>query len=131
MPHSTSYQPVMAESAIKTTAASRPGLWTRITDRLPFLRTKRGIAIAAIVILVIIGGGLAGLAALHNRSSGNGGSSGDTDSDGSGGGSDSDAVKSDVYFYGDSPAVYPSRKFLALGSSSSPSILGRSEQEWR
>lgn len=71
-------------------------------------------------ILVIIGGGLSGLAALHNRSSGNGGSS----SDGSGSGSD--AIKSDAYFYGDSPAVYPSRKlscymFSLFGYSSTVS----------
>jgi hypothetical protein len=106
MSHSTSYKPVMASSAVKPTTTSRPGLWTRITDRVPFLRRKRGIAIVVIGVLVIIGGGLSGLAALHNRSSGNGGSS----SDGSGGGAGSDAIKSDAYFYGNSPAVYPSRK---------------------
>lgn len=90
---------------MKTTTTSRPGLWTRITDRVPFLRRKRGIAIVVIGVLVIIGGGLSGLAALHSRSPGNGSSS-----DGSGGGAGSDAIKSDAYFYGDSPAVYPSRK---------------------
>lgn len=66
-----------------------------------------------IAILVIIGGGLAGLAALRNRSPGNReSSSGGSGGDGSGGdrGSDPDAVKSDVYFYGDSPAIYPSRR---------------------
>lgn len=96
---------------MKTTTTSRPGLWTRITDRVPFLRRKRGIAIVVIGVLVIIGGGLSGLAALHSRSPGNGSSS-----DGSGGGAGSDAIKSDAYFYGDSPAVYPSPNITGVGS---------------
>lgn len=120
MSQSTPYQPVTAEPADKTPAASRPKLWTRITDRIPFLRTKRGIAIVVTIILVIIGGGLAGLAGLHNRPSGTtsssggagGGADGDANGDDSGSGSDSVDVKNDVYFYGDSPAVYPSRKSL-------------------
>lgn len=113
MDQSTSYKPVEFDSDANPTGmdgmnakpAGRPSLWTRITDRFPFLRRKRGIAIVAIATLVIIGGGLAGLAALHNRSGTSGGSS----STGSGGGGSSNAIKSDTYFYGDSPAVYPSR----------------------
>lgn len=122
MAQSPSYQPVMPDLPEKATIVdaqsdARPGLWTRITNRLPFLRRKRGIIIVVMAILVIIGGGLSGLAALHNRSSRNGGTgtgagSGGSGSGGSGGGSvpNDDAIKSDAYFYGDSPAVYPSRK---------------------
>ncbi|KUI74295.1 putative beta-glucosidase M [Cytospora mali] len=117
MPYPTSYQPVVVDSAAKTTiadtkSAGRRGLWTRITDRLPFLRHKRGIAIVVIAILVIIGGGLAGLAALHNRSS----RDGDSSDDGGGGGNNPDAITSDAHFYGDSPAVYPSPNITGVGS---------------
>lgn len=112
MSDSTTYHPVMADTAGKrgatATAASssRPGLWTRITNRFPFLQRKRGVAIVVIAILVIIGGGLAGLAALRNRSgssSGNAGSGGGT-------GNNPNAIQSDTYFYGQSPAVEPSRE---------------------
>lgn len=115
MSESTNYQPVIAGSGAKegatATAASsgRPGLWTRITDRFPFLQHKRGVALVVIAILVIIGGGLAGLAALHNRSvssSGGGGS-------GNGSGNNPNAIQSDTHFYGQSPAVEPSRKCLS------------------
>lgn len=74
-----------------------------------------------IAFLVIIGGGLAGLAALNNRSSRSGGSS----SDDSGGGTD--AIKSDAYFYGDSPAVYPSRKLSRAMLRSDIHTLSHSE----
>ncbi len=72
--------------------------------RFPFLHTKKGIVITAVVILIIIGGGLAGLAALpkHRDSEQSGG--------GSGGGGSSGQITSDSYFYGQSPAVYPSRE---------------------
>lgn len=108
-----SYKPVELDSATNGTAmdakpVGQPGFWTRVTDRFPFLRRKRGIAIVAVATLVVIGGGLAGLAALHNRSSGGGGvgSSGP----GSGGSGSSNAIASDTHFYGDSPPVYPSRE---------------------
>lgn len=96
-------------------AAGKPGLWQRITHYLPFLRTKRGIAVAVIAILVIVGGGLAGLAALRNRSNqsnGLGAGSG-------GGGTSANAITNDVYFYGQSPPVYPSREYPVITSSSS------------
>lgn len=123
MASATNYHPVsaidhnrnMKEGATATTAAaaqstaggSKPGLWARITHHLPFLRTKRGIAVAVIAILVIIGGGLAGLAALRNRSNEAGGLGG-----AAGGGTNANAITDDVYFYGQSPPVYPSRGFL-------------------
>lgn len=115
MSESTTYQPVMADSAAKNgataTAASsgRPGLWTRITNRFPFLQHKRGVAIVVIAILVIIGGGLAGLAALPNRSGSSSGSGGS----GNGAGDNPNAIQSDTHFYGQSPAVEPSRKCLS------------------
>lgn len=121
MATTTNYQPVTAidtngnmKEAATTMATTRaapaaggssPGLWTKITNALPFLKTKRGIAVAVIAILVIIGGGLAGLAALRNRSNKTSGS-GDT----SGGGTNANAITNDVYFYGQSPPVYPSRE---------------------
>jgi beta-glucosidase len=113
MSESTTYQPVMADAAAKegatATAASHgsPGLWTRITGRFPFLQRKRGIAIAVIVVLVIIGGGLAGLAALPGRSASSSGGAGSAN----GAGDNPGAIKSDTYFYGQSPAVQPSRKY--------------------
>lgn len=58
-----------------------------------------------IAILVIIGGGLAGLAALRNRSGSSSGSSGSGN-----GGNNPNAIQSDTHFYGQSPAVEPSRK---------------------
>lgn len=115
MSESTTYQPVMADSAAKNgataTAASsgRPGLWTRITNRFPFLQHKRGVAIVVIAILVIIGGGLAGLAALPNRSGSSSGSGGS----GNGAGDNPNAIQSDTHFYGQSPAVEPSRECLS------------------
>lgn len=90
-----------------TSAAGAPakaGLWTRFTDKVPFLKTKKGLAVAIIAILVIIGGGLAGLAALRTR-----GNSGST-SDGPSGTTSSSVISSDTHFSGQSPAVYPSRK---------------------
>jgi beta-glucosidase len=58
--------------------------------------------------LVIIGGGLAGLAALPKRS----GSWSGAGQDGDGG----DVITDDAYFYGQSPPVYPSREsFLFFG----------------
>lgn len=114
----TNYHSVAAkEGAVATTttkqggaaaAAAHPGLWTRITNHLPFLRTKRGIAVTVVAILVIIGGGLAGLAALHDRNSGADGDGSGADGDGDG--LSPDAITSDTHFYGRSPPVYPSRE---------------------
>lgn len=115
MSESASYQPVMADSAVKGSATAaeaspgRPGLWTRITNRFPFLQHKRGIAIVVIAILVVIGGGLAGLAALPNRSGSSSGSGGS----GNGAEDKPNAIQSDTHFYGQSPAVEPSRKCLS------------------
>lgn len=113
MSASTNYQPVTTgavagtEKTVATTgtaAAPRAtGVWTRITDKLPFLRTKRGLAVTIIAILVIIGGGLAGLAALHNRNSSA------SSTAGSGTTTNSNAISSDAHFFGQSPPIYPSR----------------------
>lgn len=102
-------------------------LWARITDHLPFLRTKRGIAVTVGAILVIVGGGLAGLAALRNRSG---------DRDGRGGGSatggvgrNPNAITDDTYFYGLSPPVYPSRECDLSGFLKHPLVcLGGSHR---
>lgn len=107
-----------AESSTAAAAAgggsgsNKPDLWARITNHLPFLRTKRGIAVAVIAILVIIGGGLAGLASLRNQSNDDvdlGGAA-----DGGSGTLNPNAITDDAYFYGQSPPVYPSRGFLFL-----------------
>lgn len=115
---STIYQPVMPHDSNKNMkegatatatvaeAGGKTGLWTRITNHVPFLRTKRGIAVAVIAALVIIGGGLAGLAALRSRSS----TASDSGGSGSGGGTSANAITDDAYFYGQSPPVYPSRE---------------------
>ena len=78
--------------------------------RFPFLHTKKGIIITLLVVLVIIGGGLAGLAALPKHRDGQE-SGGDSTGDGSGG--NGDVITDDSHFYGESPGVYPSRKCLA------------------
>jgi hypothetical protein len=87
-------------------AAGRSSWQSKLTQRFPFLRKKRGIAIVVLVILIIIGGGLAGLAALPKHSGSWSGADGD----------DGDVIMDDAYFYGQSPPVYPSREsFLFLG----------------
>lgn len=86
-------------------APAKAGLWTRITQNAPFLQTKKGIAATVVAFLLIIGGGLAGLAALHRGGNGSRSSSGSA-----GGSSDSNAITSDSHFYGLSPAFYPSRE---------------------
>lgn len=113
------YQPVMSANhdtvnkgttvAVSTAHTGKSGLWTRITNRLPFLKTKRGISVAIVAVLIIIGGGLAGLGVLHRSSDKSFSTSGDG---GSNGGTNSNAITSDTYFYGQSPPVYPSRKLL-------------------
>lgn len=109
MAESTEYKPVAATTTASASAAAAPakaGLWTRFTDKVPFLKTKKGLVITIIAILVIIGGGLAGLAALPNRSG-----NGSDEPTGSGGGASSqNAIASDSFFFGQSPPVYPSRE---------------------
>lgn len=73
---------------------------------MPFLRTKKRIAITAVVAVLIIGGGLAGLAALRNR----GGSGPQGQGQGQGPDGGAELITSDTFFYGQSPPVYPSRK---------------------
>lgn len=117
MAESTNYQPVTTagngkQGAVATSNSAGAGAGagaskSGLLNRLPFLRTKRGIAVTVIAILVIIGGGLAGLAALRNRN-GNGGS-GNSQSGGT-----SNAITSDTHFYGQSPPVYPSRELSTL-----------------
>lgn len=113
MSATTNYQPVTTgavpgtEKTVTTigsaAAPQATGVWTRITDKLPFLRTKRGLAVTIIAILVIIGGGLAGLAALHNRNSN------ESSTAGPGTTTSSNAISSDEHFFGQSPPIYPSR----------------------
>jgi len=76
-----------------------------LTQRFPFLRTRRGIAIVVGMVLLIIGAGLAGLAALHRGGGGGGAAAATT------GNSSDGVITNDTYFYGMSPPVYPSRKF--------------------
>ncbi len=54
------------------------------------------------MLLLIIGGGLAGLAALHRGGGAAAASAG----------ADQNVTISDSFFYGQSPPVYPSRKLL-------------------
>ena len=63
-----------------------------------------------IIILLIVGGGLSGLASLH-KSGGKQAVNEGRDTDG--------VITDDIYFYGLSPPIYPSRKFNAcyLGNS--------------
>lgn len=113
MSTATAYEPVTTGASAEKTAAGtgsasppqKAGLWSRITNKAPFLGTKTGLAVTIVAILVIIGGGLAGLAALRNRN-GNDGSSG---AGGSAGTTSSNVISSDAHFYGQSPPVYPSR----------------------
>ncbi|KAK3995018.1 hypothetical protein QBC44DRAFT_366896 [Cladorrhinum sp. PSN332] len=79
-----------------------------ITRRFPFLGTKKGIAIAVLVILIIIGGGLAGLAALPKRNS----KSAEPARDENG----NLIITDDVHFYGDSEPIYPSPSMSGQGS---------------
>lgn len=55
-------------------------------------------------MLLIVGGGLAGLAALPKHRDAGGRSSG-------GGGGGVSQITDDSHFYGESPGVYPSREF--------------------
>lgn len=70
----------------------------RVRDRYPFLSTKKGKAAIIGGILLIIGGGLCGLIALRNRGGG------------SNNGGDDQPIADDVYFFGESPSIYPSRE---------------------
>lgn len=90
-------------------AKSGGGSW--IARHLPFLKTKRGITITVAAILLIIGGGLAGLAALPKKSA---------TGAGDGAGDSGDSITSDEHFYGQSPPVYPSRTYARFF----PSRLG-------
>ncbi|KAA8634208.1 hypothetical protein SMACR_06603 [Sordaria macrospora] len=86
------------------------GSGSLISRHLPFLKTKRGIVITVAVILLIIGGGLAGLAALPKK--------GNKSPAGAGDGADGlgDSITSDEYFYGQSPPVYPSPNTTGAGT---------------
>ncbi|KAK5654888.1 hypothetical protein OQA88_6926 [Cercophora sp. LCS_1] len=64
---------------------------------LPFFKTKKGIIITILVVLLIIGLGLIGLVALPKHQGPHKGS-----------GIPSDAITDDAFFYGKSEAVYPS-----------------------
>lgn len=99
----------MTESAARQQHGGASGLWARVTDHLPFLRTKRGLAVTVGAILVIVGGGLAGLAALRNRNGSQNGRSGGSATGGVG--RNPNAITDDSYFYGQSPPVYPSREW--------------------
>ncbi|KAM0285672.1 hypothetical protein ACHAQH_001378 [Verticillium albo-atrum] len=80
----------------------KPSILERLRNRFPVLSTKKGVTVLVAVILLVIGGGLAGLAALPR---------------GEGGGdSGHGSIKDDTYFYGQSPAVYPSPELKGLGT---------------
>ncbi|KAK4152900.1 hypothetical protein C8A00DRAFT_34355, partial [Chaetomidium leptoderma] len=81
-----------------------------LTQRFPFLKTKRGIAILVAVLLLIIGGGLAGLAALP-KNNGSGSKAGQN----SGSDADGEPIRDDSFFYGQSPPVYPSPGMTGAG----------------
>lgn len=87
---------------------AKSGCVSWITHHFPFLRTERGIAIIVAVILVIIGAGLAELAALPKK--GNKG----TAEAGGGAGNSGYSITSDEHFYGQSPPVYPSRTYACF-----------------
>jgi hypothetical protein len=92
------YHPSMDEYYAKTPETvvreHRPSALDKLRDRFPFLYLKKGIAIVVGVLLLIIGGGLAGLAALPR------GESSDAER----------AIVDDSFFYGLSPPTYPSRE---------------------
>jgi hypothetical protein len=96
-------QPVVESTPSKDLPPPPPekvGCFSRFTQRYPFFRTKRGIAILIIIPIVLLSG-LAGLAALRRNTYGGGLLNG--------------AVLEDWYFYGQSPPVYPSREYQQLG----------------
>ncbi|KAK3365825.1 beta-glucosidase [Lasiosphaeria ovina] len=78
-----------------------------MAQRFQFLKRKRYAL--PIGLLLIIGAGLAGLAALRNGGSGPGPAAN------SGDGGDAAAITSDVHFYGQSPPVYPSPNMTGAG----------------
>lgn len=86
----------------KAAATGKSGCWAGLTAKYPLLKTKKGLALVIGVPLLIIAGGLCGLAALNGRSSGGRGTSGNVISD-------------DGHFFGQSPAVYPSRESMVCG----------------
>lgn len=94
------YHPSMDEYYAKTPETvvreHRPSALDKLRDRFPFLYSKKGIAVVVGVLLLVIGGGLAGLAALPR------GESSDAER----------AIADDSFFYGLSPPTYPSRAFL-------------------
>ncbi|KAI6383112.1 hypothetical protein MCOR25_000300 [Pyricularia grisea] len=69
-----------------------------IVERFPFLGTRKGAAALAAVVFLVVGGGLAGLAALPKNSG----------SSPKGKLRAADVITEDTYFYGQSPPVYPS-----------------------
>ncbi|KAL2268706.1 hypothetical protein VTJ83DRAFT_3552 [Remersonia thermophila] len=99
-----------AKSASKPLVEDNAALAASTAARFPFLKTKRGIALVVLAVLVVIGGGLAGLAALPkgNRTGSSPGRQGD-------GGGDAEAITDDGYFYGLSPPVYPSPNMASTG----------------
>ncbi|KAK0720828.1 glycoside hydrolase superfamily [Lasiosphaeris hirsuta] len=102
-----SHKDEAVDSPLRGSDAAQVSRQSWITRRFPFLKKKRGIAILVIVVLVIIGGGLAGLAALPKR--------GNADSADGSSGSGSDTITSDTHFYGESPPVYPSPNMPGAG----------------
>lgn len=82
----------------------KPSALGRLRSRFPFLYTKKGIALVIGVTLLVVGGGLAGLAALPR--------------DGNGG-DDVRPIADDAFFYGLSPEVHPSREFIYIGTGQS------------
>ncbi|PSR91994.1 glycoside hydrolase superfamily [Coniella lustricola] len=106
------YRPVEAKGGVSAASADKTST-SRNPDRFSWFRTKKGITITVVAVLIVIGGGLAGLAALRNRGgTGHGGSS----SSGEDGNGTSGLITNDTVFYGLSPPVYPSPNISGTGS---------------
>ncbi|OAA59049.1 beta-glucosidase [Niveomyces insectorum RCEF 264] len=63
--------------------------------KVPFLRTRKGIAITVLTVVLVLGGGLSGLAALRTRHHGHDAPNGNNSNSNAGG-----VITNDTYFYG-------------------------------
>ncbi|KAJ9156061.1 Beta-glucosidase [Pleurostoma richardsiae] len=85
----------------------------RLGRRFPWQKNKKRFAIWLAVLLLIIGGGLSGLAALRHHSEAKGASSQSSSGDGDPSG---DSITNDSHFYGQSPPAYPSPNMTGVGA---------------
>lgn len=92
----------------KSKGSAKVPFLTRLRNRYPFLKTRKGIITVCIAVTLVLLCGLAGLAALRR-----GGGAG---ADGSDGGPGSAfVVHEDTFFYGQSEPVYPSPNMTGVG----------------